>query len=83
MKNQGGYPKGDIRIASENISLKLDLGYQVASVNHIIEGIHRSAMDESVNLIFRIIFETCYMWLCIYLSFCDARYNVRIDKVRW
>jgi hypothetical protein len=27
MKSQGGYPNGDIRIASENISLQLDLGY--------------------------------------------------------
>ena len=27
MKSQGGYPDGDIRIASENISLKLDLGH--------------------------------------------------------
>jgi hypothetical protein len=27
MKSQGGYPDGDIRIASENISLKLDLDY--------------------------------------------------------
>ena len=27
MKSQGGYPDGDIRIASENISLQLDLGH--------------------------------------------------------
>jgi hypothetical protein len=27
MKSQGGYPNGDFRIASENISLQLDLDY--------------------------------------------------------
>lgn len=54
MKSQGGYPDGDFRIASENISLQLDLGHSS----------ERREFNREAVRIFPLSFDSLFLFFC-------------------